>query len=180
MAPMEDTVATMEARHDAGPGSPKPRPFEEFFESEHRGLYGALRLLCRDGHEAEELMQDAFLKLLERWDRIRDLEDPTGYLYRTALNLFRSRHRRLRLALRRTMRPRPAPDELAAVEDRAEVMRALAPLTRGQRAAVVLVDGLGLTSEEAAAALGVKPSTVRVQVGRGRAALKEAWGANDG
>jgi RNA polymerase sigma factor (sigma-70 family) len=180
MAPMEDPVGTMEARPNPGPPLPQPRSFEEFFEKEHRSLYGALRLLCRDGHEAEELMQDAFLKLLERWDRVRDLEDPAGYLYRTAMNLFRSRRRRLRVALRRTIRPEPDPDELAAVEEREVVVRALAPLTRGQRAAVVLVDVLGLTSEAAAVVLGVKASTVRVLAARGRATLRETWGESDG
>ena len=121
MAPMEETVATMEVRPEAGSGPVQPGTFEEFFETEHRGLYGALRLLCRDGHEAEELMQDAFLKLLERWDRIRELDDPAGYLYRTALNLFRSRRRRLRMALRRTARPAPDPDQLAAERPPAQV-----------------------------------------------------------
>jgi RNA polymerase sigma-70 factor, ECF subfamily len=37
--------------------------------------------------EAEELAQDAFLKVWERWDRVADIEEPVGYLYRTAMNL---------------------------------------------------------------------------------------------
>jgi len=45
---------------------------------------------------------------------------------------------------------------------------------------VVLVDALGLTSEEAGAALGIKSSTVRVLAARGRAALRETWGEDDG
>jgi RNA polymerase sigma-70 factor, ECF subfamily len=183
MASMEDPTTTVdrpaEPRQEP-PDLPAERPFEEFFEAEHRGLYGALRLLTRDGHEAEELMQDAFLKLLERWDRIRALEDPTGYLYRTALNLFRSRRRRVRVALARVLRPASSRDELGEVESREAVMRALAPLTPGQRAAVVLTDVLGLTSEEAGEALRIKASTVRVQAARGRAALRQEMGESDG
>ena len=183
MSPMEDTTATV--ARPAGPqpderGAAEPPSFEEFFEGEHGGLYGALRLLTRDGHEAEELMQDAFLKLLERWDRVRGLDDPTGYLYRTALNLFRSRRRRLRMAVARSLRPAPAADELAEVEAREAAAQALARLTPRQRAAVVLVDVLGFTSEEAGRAMRVKASTVRVLAGRGRAALREGVGEGDG
>ena len=186
MAPMEEPTATVtrpaepqQGRPDASDPSDE-RSFEEFFEAEHRDLYGALRLLARDGHEAEELMQDAFLKLLERWDRVRALDDPTGYLYRTALNLFRSRRRRVRVALARVLRPAPARDEMAEVESRDVVVQALAPLTPGQRAAVVLTDVLGLTSEEAGEALHIKASTVRVLAARGRAALRQDMGEGNG
>lgn len=39
-----------------------------------------LCLLTGDGQEAEDLMQDAFVRLHERWERISSLDDPTGYL----------------------------------------------------------------------------------------------------
>ena len=158
---------------DTGPDVSGRSSFEAFFSEEHRGLYGALVLVTRSSHEAEEVMQDAFLRLWERWDRVSGLDDPVGYLYRTAMNLFRSRRRRVLVALRRVGRPVPADDGLAAVEDREAVVRALAPLTPGQRAAIVLIDVLGFTSEEAAAALRVRPATVRVLAARGRARLRD-------
>ena len=49
------------------------------------GQFAALWLVTRNSHEAEEIMQDAFLKLWERWDRVNQMDDPTGYLYRTAM-----------------------------------------------------------------------------------------------
>ena len=67
-----------------------PQTFEDLFAREHAPLYRALYLIVGNGHEAEELMQDAFLHVLERWDRI---ENPAGYLYRSALNSTRSRFR---------------------------------------------------------------------------------------
>jgi len=157
------------------PTLPEMPAFEEFFEAEHSGLFGALVLITRDRHEAEELMQDAFLRLWERWDRVSGLDDPTGYLYRTALNLSRSRTRRAAIAVRRVAHPRERADRLAEVDERDAAVKALALLTRRQRAAVVLVDALGLTSEEAGEALGVKASTVRVLLARGRAALRKEW-----
>ena len=42
------------------------RSFEELFDSEHARLFGALCLVTGDRHEAEEIMQDAFLRLWER------------------------------------------------------------------------------------------------------------------
>jgi RNA polymerase sigma factor (sigma-70 family) len=102
--------------------------------------------------------------------------DPAGYLFRTAMNIWRKRRRRTALAVRRAMRLAPPRDELAEVEAREVVVRALATLTPRQRAAIVLVDLLDHSSEEAATLLGVKPPTVRVLVSQGRAALKQSAG----
>src|SRR2546426_2135699 len=102
----------------------QPRSFESFFEAEHAGLFGALCLVTGNRHEAEEIMQDAFLRLWERWDRVAGLDDPAGYLYRTAMNVFRKRYRRASLALRKGVAQAPGEDDLAAVEDRDVLVRA--------------------------------------------------------
>jgi len=160
------------------PGAASPQRFEDFFESWHRPLYRALWLMTRNRHEAEEVMQDAFLKVWERWDRVAAMESPEGYLFQTATNLYRSRLRRMVAAVRRTIRVLPS-DDLATVEDRDAIVRAMGSLTPAQRSAVVLVDLVGMSSVEAARALGVRPATVRVLAARGRAALKERMGARD-
>ena len=154
----------------------EPRSFEEFFGSEHARLFGALCLVTGDRHEAEEITQDAFLRLWERWDRVATLDDPSAYLFRTAMNVFRNRYRRAALALRRTINLAPSEDALATVEDRDVVVRALRPLTPDQRAAVVLTSYVGLTSEEAGKALGMRASTVRTLATRARAAIREKAG----
>jgi DNA-directed RNA polymerase specialized sigma24 family protein len=87
-------------------------PFEDFFQREKSDLYGALCLVTRNRHEAEELTQDAFVRVLERWERVGEMEDPRAYLYRTAMNAFRSRYRRTVLAARRTLGVTPADDAL--------------------------------------------------------------------
>ena len=153
--------------------------FEGFFREHRDRLYAALWLVCRDRFESEEVTQDAFLRIWERWDRVRGLEDPVGYLYRTGMNGYRNRRRRATLALRRLVRSAPPSDPIAAADDRLAVSRALASLTPRQRAAHVLTDLLDMTSEEAAQALGVRPSTVRVLAARGRAALRDEIGGED-
>lgn len=147
--------------------------FEEFFLRERADLYGALCLVTRNRHEAEELTQDAFVRVLERWDRVSVMEDPHGYLYRTAMNTFRSRFRRALLTTRRTLGVTGPDDAMAAVDERDAAVRALATLSPRQRAAVVLTDLLGYRSEEAARMLGIRASTVRMHTSRAHAALKE-------
>jgi RNA polymerase sigma factor (sigma-70 family) len=150
-----------------------PRGFEEFFLEHREQLFRTLWLIVRNRQEAEEIMQDAFVRVWERWNRVSAHPDPAGYLYRTALNEYRRRRRRAALALRRVVRPAPKDDELETVEQREVVVAALAVLTPRERAAVVLMDALGLPSVEAAKALGIRPSTVRVLAGRGREKLRE-------
>ena len=147
--------------------------FEEFYEAHHRRLFVSLCLVTGDRQEAEEVMQEAFVRLLERWDRLPAMEDPSGYLFRVSMNVFRNRYRRTKLALRRTMTPGPATDDLAAVEGRDAIVRALRTLTPQQRQAAVLTWLLGYSSEEAGRMLGIRASTVRVLTARARAAMKE-------
>jgi RNA polymerase sigma-70 factor, ECF subfamily len=154
----------------------EPRSFEVFFASEHARLFGALCLVTGDRSEAEEIMQDAFLRLWERWDRVAEVDDPSAYLFRTAMNVFRNRYRRAALALRRTISIASTEDALATVEDRDAVVRALRDLTPDQRAAVVLTGYVGLTSEEAGRVLGMRASTVRTLATRARAAIREKAG----
>lgn len=153
-----------------------PRSFEEFFGSEHARLFGALCLVTGDRHEAEEIMQDAFLRLWERWDRISGIDDPSAYLFRTAMNVFRNRYRRAALAVRQTISLVPTEDAFATVEDRDVVVRALRDLAPNQRAAVVLTGYVGLTSEEAGRALKMRAGTVRTLATRARAAIREKAG----
>ncbi len=153
--------------------------FEDLVEAQHADLFGALCLITRDRSEAEDIMQEAFLRVWERWDRVGAMDDPTGYLYRTAMNLFRKRTRRVALAMRRAVRLGPGRDQMAEVEDRDAVVRALAALTPRQRASVVLVDLLDYSSEEAARLMGIKAATVRVLASQGRAALKRNAGESD-
>ena len=146
-----------------------PQTFDELFAAEHEKLFRALYLIVGSSHEAEELMQEAFLHVLERWDRI---DNPAGYLYRTAMNATRSRFRRLAIAAKRTLTPGQPEDPFAAADLRDQVVRALKELPERQRAALVLVDLLDYSSEAASRVLRITPATVRSLASHGRAALK--------
>ena len=148
--------------------------FEEFFEATHRRLFTALCLVTGERYEAEEIAQEAFLRVLEHWERVAELEDPESYVFRVAMNVFRSRYRRAALAVRRrlSLAP-PAFDDLAAVEARDEVIRLLRPLPPRQRAAVLATSILDLSADEAGHLLGIRPATVRALASRARTRMKD-------
>ena len=150
-----------------------PRDFAAFFAEEYRGLFKALYFITGNRADAAELMQDAFLKLWERWDRIDRIADPGGYLFRVALNGFRMRTRAAIRATRRLVPVASTTDPFDEIDLREDVRRMLLDLSPRQRAALVLLDMYGYGSEEAARIMGIRPSTVRALATQGRAALRE-------
>jgi DNA-directed RNA polymerase specialized sigma24 family protein len=88
--------------------------FEGFFQVEYPQLARACYLLTGDAAEAEDLAQEAMARTFERWNRVRSMDSPSGYVYRTAFNLNQKRLRRLSVRARRLIgalqspiRPRP-------------------------------------------------------------------------
>jgi RNA polymerase sigma factor (sigma-70 family) len=153
--------------------------FDDFFQEEHERLFKALYFVTGNRQDAEELMQDAFLKLWERWGEIHRISDPVGYLFRVALNGFRMRRRRAAMAIRKVLPAVEQRDEYLDAEMRADVRQLLLEVTPRQRAALLLVNLLGYSSEEAARILRVRPSTVRALATKGRRALRGMEGARD-
>jgi RNA polymerase sigma factor (sigma-70 family) len=153
--------------------------FDTFFAEEHERLFKALYFVTGNRDDSEELMQEAFLRLWERWHDIERIDDPTAYLFRVALNAFRSRRRRAAVALRKLTPVREERDPFTDAEMRADVRDLLLGCTARQRAALVLVDLFGYPSEQAARILGVRPSTVRALATQGRRAIRGAEGDRD-
>jgi len=148
--------------------------FEAFFEAEHRRLFRSLVLITGDRQEADDVAQESMVRIFERWDRVAGVEEPRAYLYRTALNLKRSRHRLWARRTRDLSVDRDVlPDTTDVVAESVDIRRALAELTIDQRVALVLVDFLGFDSAGAGRVLGIEAEAVRARLHRGRAALRE-------
>jgi RNA polymerase sigma factor (sigma-70 family) len=163
-----------------GPEAPvAPLSFEELFFDVHDRLYRALYFITGSSADAEELMQDAFLKLWERWDRVDRIDDPVAYLFRSALNGFRMRIRRARMAARRVIPVASTRDPFDDVNVREDVRRMLRGLPTRQRAAIVLTEIFGYSSEQAALIMRIRPTTVRALASQGRAALRGDMGGED-
>jgi len=177
---MDEAIATTRMPRARLQASRLGSDFASFFAEHHHRLFRAIWLLTGNHSEAEEIAQEAFLRLWERWDRVARHPDPTAYLFRTAMNLWRSRLRRAEVAARNIVRGEQRHDDLADVEGRDAVVRALARLPRRQQAAVVLVDVLDQSSERAGEILGIRPTTVRVLAARARSSLSRSMGESDG
>jgi RNA polymerase sigma-70 factor, ECF subfamily len=149
--------------------------FRDFFEREYERLGEALRVLTGGNvPEAEDVAQEAMVRVYERWGRVRGMDSPTGYLYRTALNLYRSRIRRvLRFPKRALVGDVRPPDPTEAIDTQDLLARLLDTIPMSQRQALVLVEMVGMTAEEAGRVLGIEPVSVRVRISRARAALRE-------
>src|SRR5262245_52572275 len=98
--------------------SAEPPAFESFFEEQKDRLLRILSVITGSRAEAEDLAQEAFTRVFERWTSVANMEDPAGYLHRTAMNLFRNQYRRARVAVRRVVGLGPQQDVFKPVEDR--------------------------------------------------------------
>ncbi len=146
--------------------------FDVFFEREYERLVKAVYVMTSSITEAEDVAQEAFVRCLERWERVRQMDSPIGYVFRTAMNLNR---KRIRSILRRRD-PEPQGgafvDGMHAVDERIDIVRLVRDLPFAQREALVLTFVLGMTTDEVAAILGIAPGSVRGRIHRARQTLQ--------
>ena len=159
------TLVAVEEGDAATPARVARRSFDDLYRSTQPAMVRVAVLLVGSEDVATDLVQDSFVRVHARWDRV---EDPVAYVRRCVVNACHSHHRRLRLLRRLDLRP-AEPAELGA----RELSDALAALPHRQRAALVLRFYEGLPDAEIAQALGCRTGTVASLVHRGLAALRE-------
>lgn len=151
---------------------------EAFIGQEGPRLVGTLALYVGDAGLAEELAQEALVRLCQHWPRVRMMERPGGWLTRVALNLARSSWRR-RTAERRALARLGPPVEAAVDPDVATtlaVRRAVAALPERQRRALVLRYYARHSVAEVAAEMSCAEGTVKSLTSKAIAALRRAPG----
>ena len=146
--------------------SNRPVDWEALVSQNENRLYRAALSLLGDPQEAEDAVQDAFVRYLERAPE--ELENPGAWLMRVLVNNCKSR---LRLAWRRVG---PLPDTLPApaMEER-EVLEELFALPPADRAVLHLYYYEGYTTDEIARITGQRPGTVRTRLSRAREKLRQ-------
>jgi RNA polymerase sigma-70 factor (sigma-E family) len=153
----------------------------DLYRAEYRNLVRLATLLVDQQDVAEEIVQEAFVRMDGAWDRVRDPAARPAYLRSIVLNLARSGLRR-RLVARRH-RPEPVADAAAAEhhvvlhEDQREVLAALATLPMRQRQCVVLRFYEDLTEVQIAETLGISQGSVKQHLHRAMQSLTERLGA---
>ena len=146
------------------------------FQAEGARLVQLARWFVDDRTAAEDLVQEAFLRLARNQHRINDPDRAAAYLRSIVINLARDHNRRGLVSLRH--RPpaevddRSAEDHAADGESRREVIEALRGLPRRQRDCVVLRYYVELPVAEIAGTLGLSPNSVKTHLRRGLRSLK--------
>ena len=136
-------------------------------------LVRVLTLVAGDRAEAEDVVQEAFVRLVPRWSKISTYDDPEAWVRAVAFRILSNRFRRARNAVVAARRSddlrRDQGSEIST--DGVDIARALTALPVGQRQVVVLHHLLDLPVDEIAQALGVPVGTVKSRLSRARLAL---------
>jgi RNA polymerase sigma-70 factor (sigma-E family) len=148
------------------------------FRSEAARLVQLARWFVDDRTAAEDLVQEAFLRLARNQHRIKDLDRAAAYLRSIVVNLARDHNRRGLVSLRHRPPAEPddrsAEDHAAADESRREVIEALRGLPRRQRDCIVLRYYVELSVGAIAETLGLSTNSVKTHLQRGLRSLKAA------
>lgn len=154
---------------------------DALIQSQGPRLFSLCCRLCRSRGEAEDLYQETLLRGLEQRERLLAAENPGAYLTRICVNLYRDWARRRKLLSFISMEDAPPPNlhgqfSTAGPEESLEqslVRQAVDTLPEPYRQTVLLYYFFDQSIQQAAAALGVRPGTVKSRLGRGREMLKE-------
>ena len=144
--------------------------FRPFFDRNYPGLVRGLALMLGNSSDAEEVAQETFVRVLERWERVRAMDSPEGYLYAVGRNIVRKQRTRNRL-IPFTGEHR-SHDAEAGLIVKLDVLMAMESLEPKYRDTLVLHDWFGLTAEECGGILRISPGAVRVRLHRGRSRLR--------
>lgn len=153
---------------------------EQLYAAHWRSLVRLAVLLVHDNGLAEEIVQDAFIAVHDRWSRLRDPDRALAYLRQTVVNRARSalRHRAVvdRHVARGTREVDAAGGDVAALstERRDAVLAAMRSLPDRQREVMALRYYAELSEGEIADALGISRGAVKSHASRGAAALRGA------
>ena len=177
------TAADVASRKASVPALDVDRFVADMFRAEGASLVRLARLFVDDRNAAEDLVQEAFIRLARSAHRIDDSDRAPAYLRSIVLNLARDSNRRGLVSLRHR-----SPlvdvnagfeDEIAVRDDQRQVLEALRHLPARQRACLVLryYDELGI--DDIAATLAVSRNSVKTHLQRGLAALEVLLASQD-
>lgn len=143
---------------------------QELYAASYRRLLGQLIGVTGSVAEAEDVVQEAFVRGLDHPARLLGADNPEAWLRTVAVNLARSRWRRAQrmigLAPRLVEEPRNGD-----TDGHVDLLQTLRKLPNGQREVIALHHLADLTVEQVADVLGLPTGTVKARLSRGRAAL---------
>ena len=152
---------------------------EQVYHQEAVALVRLARMFTDDRSSAEDIVQEAFIRLFRAADRIKDPESSVSYVRSIVLNLARDHNRRGLMSLRHQdalidhRRPPQPEEELNASESQLEVLRALQELSPRQRDCLIMRFYYQFTEAEISHALDISKNSVKTHCRRGLNALEQ-------
>ena len=148
--------------------------FDGWYLHLHPVLLSSLSVVAGDPDEAREATDEAFARAFERWTRVREMESPAGWVFRTALNVVKRRARRQ--TLERRLLGRAAPEAEAPLGWSVEVLDAVRSLPERERVAIALRYVADLSTAQIADVMKIAPGTVGSTLSAGRRRMAIALG----
>lgn len=145
-------------------------PLRELYDATYRRLVGQLTAFTGSRSEAEDVVQEAFVRALARPSSVLGADSPEAWLRVVAVNVARSRWRRVK-RLTGLLPDLVVDDGPDTTPDRVALLEAVRRLPAGQREAIALHHFADLSVEDVARTLGAPVGTVKARLSRGRAAL---------
>ena len=161
-------------REVRAPERPRYARPEDVFEHEYARLVRALAVVAGDRETAADAVQEAFVSLVRRWDRLATYEDPAGWVRRVALNQIREHQRSIWRQARLLLKIEQHQPEQAEIESfDPELWAQLRRLPSKQRTAVALRYMGDMTAREVAETMRVSEGTVDQHLHRALQSLRE-------
>ncbi len=147
--------------------------FDAFYDATNRRVLHQMYAMTGNLADAQDCVQEAYARAWQRWKQVREANDPVAWVRTVAWRIAASNWRKAGRGVRALTRlgapdhaPPPSPDHVALV-------RALRQIPEKQRRAVVLHHLVGMSVDQIAAEMQVRPGTVKSWLSRGRTALAE-------
>ena len=157
----------------------------QLFEAEGAALVRLARLFTDDRNAAEDLVQEAFIRLHRSAHRIRTQDKAAPYLRSIVINLARDHNRRGLMSLRHQeamsvgTAPEAPEDRLLLDEEQRLLLDEVRELSPRQRDCIFLRFYLELSEREIADVLSISPNSVKTHCRRGLASLRDRMGVSD-
>lgn len=145
--------------------------FDAFYAGSVRRLVGQLYAMTGNAAEAQDVVQEAFVRAWDRRAQLAGVDNPEAWVRTVAYRLAVSRWRKARNMAIAWRRHGPPPDVAGPEVDNPALVAALRLLPEEQRRAIVLHHLCDLSVEQVAAETGAPTGTVKARLSRGRAAL---------
>jgi RNA polymerase sigma-70 factor (ECF subfamily) len=147
------------------------RDVRDLYEAAYARLVSVVAVAAGNRGDAEDVVQEAFVRLLRHWPSVSRYDDPEAWVRQVAFRLLSNRLRKTRNGVRAVLRLARSQNADEPSADGVDIAKAMRALPMPQRQVVVLHHLVGLEVAEVAAALGLPVGTVKSRLSRARAAL---------